>query len=69
MREFTVVLVIMSVRNAIVITFIHVKLRLFCPSGFYMTIPRASVQHQGDWAWLESPRIEGSEETTCISFW
>ncbi|CAL4111317.1 unnamed protein product, partial [Meganyctiphanes norvegica] len=39
------------------------------PQGFYMTLPRGSVQRGGDRAWLVSGTMTGSDDPMCISFW
>lgn len=38
-------------------------------AGFYMTLPRGSVQRGGDRAWLVSPTMKGSEDPMCLAFW
>lgn len=38
-------------------------------AGFYMTLPRGSVQRGGDRAWLVSPTMKGSEDAMCLAFW
>ncbi|XP_063609951.1 MAM and LDL-receptor class A domain-containing protein 1-like [Penaeus indicus] len=37
--------------------------------GFYMTLPRGSVQRGGDRAWFVSTPIKGSADPMCIAFW
>lgn len=44
-------------------------LRECLAAGFYMTLPRGSVQRGGDRAWLVSPTMKGSEDPMCLAFW
>ncbi|XP_066937101.1 MAM and LDL-receptor class A domain-containing protein 1-like [Macrobrachium rosenbergii] len=37
--------------------------------GFYMVLPRGSVQRGGDRAWLVSASMPGKDEAMCIAFW
>uniref|UniRef100_A0A6A7FLR1 MAM and LDL-receptor class A domain-containing protein 2-like n=1 Tax=Hirondellea gigas TaxID=1518452 RepID=A0A6A7FLR1_9CRUS len=37
--------------------------------GYYMTVPKGSVQRAGDRAWLRSTTMKGSTDTMCVSFW
>ncbi|XP_069937459.1 MAM and LDL-receptor class A domain-containing protein 1-like, partial [Cherax quadricarinatus] len=37
--------------------------------GYYMTMPRGTVQRGGDRAWLLSRTIEGSDQPMCMIFW
>ncbi|XP_045139378.1 MAM and LDL-receptor class A domain-containing protein 1-like isoform X1 [Portunus trituberculatus] len=37
--------------------------------GFYMTLPRGTVQRGGDRAWLVSPTMKGSGDAMCLAFW
>ncbi|KAK7075223.1 hypothetical protein SK128_016275 [Halocaridina rubra] len=37
--------------------------------GFYMSLPRGSVQRGGDRAWFVSAIMDGKPEATCIAFW
>ncbi|XP_071534110.1 MAM and LDL-receptor class A domain-containing protein 1-like [Panulirus ornatus] len=37
--------------------------------GFYVTLPRGSIQRGGDRAWLMSAVMKGSSDAMCLAFW
>ncbi|XP_042223309.1 MAM and LDL-receptor class A domain-containing protein 1-like isoform X2 [Homarus americanus] len=37
--------------------------------GFYMTLPRGTVQRGGDRSWLVSNTMKGSDDPMCVAFW